>query len=116
MNTALPWGYRQGLKLRKDGFMGKKLTYTPNSRIRSAIRTIWLRSRERAAALRRDGYCCQKCHIKQSKAKGREVAVEVHHVHGIIWDDIIQLIRDRVLQSPDRLQTLCKSCHEKEGG
>lgn len=95
--------------------MGKKLEYTPNSRIRAAIRQVWLRSRERASALKRDKYTCQRCGVKQSMAKGREVKVQVHHLDGVDWDGIIQLIRDRVLQTPGRLQTLCEGCHNKEG-
>ena len=95
--------------------MGKRLPYTPNSRIRAVLRQMWLRSRERASTLKRDKYCCQKCGIKQSKAKGREVDVQVHHLDGIDWDGLIALIRERILQTPDKLQTLCKECHEKEG-
>jgi hypothetical protein len=32
--------------------MGKKLPYTPRSKVRAALRQLWLRSRERAAALK----------------------------------------------------------------
>ncbi len=95
--------------------MAKKRTdYTPNSAIRSAIRqNIWLRSRERATALKRSGYCCEDCGIKQSKAKGKEVKIEVHHVDGIDWDGLIDEIRKRLLPPPGRLQPLCKKCHER---
>ena len=35
--------------------MGKRLPYTPRSKIRNILRRyIWLRSRERAAALKRE--------------------------------------------------------------
>jgi len=47
-------------------------------------------------------------------AKGKEVKVVVHHKHGIDWDNIIQKIRELVLQTPDRLETLCVECHKKE--
>ena len=94
--------------------MGKKLPYTPNSRIRAALRKLWLRSRERAAALKRDKYTC-KCGKKQCMAKGREVYVEVHHIDGIDWDGVIALIRERLLQTPDKLETMCVECHKEEG-
>lgn len=93
--------------------MGKKLPYTPRSRIKSALRQLWLRSRERAAALKRDQYCCQKCGVKQSRAKGKEVYVEVHHLEGINWDNVCDLIRSVILHNPIRLQTLCRECHLK---
>jgi predicted HNH restriction endonuclease len=94
--------------------MGKRLPYTPNSRIKSALRQLWLRSRERAAALKRDGYTCQCCGIKQSRAKGREVYVEVHHAEGVLnWDHLYTAIRHWLLCNPEHLVTLCKDCHKK---
>lgn len=92
--------------------MGRKLSYTPNSQIKSALRKLWLRSRERAATLKRDKYTC-KCGSKQSKAKGKEIYVQVHHVDGIDWDGLCELIRERLLQPPEKLQTLCEKCHDK---
>jgi len=91
--------------------MGIRLPYTPNSKIKHALRIIWMRSRERAQALKNTGYCCSVCGIKQSVAKGREVKLDVHHLDGIAWDGLCQLIRDRLLQSPDRLTPLCDACH-----
>ena len=76
---------------------------------------MWVRSYERAEALKRDGYCCQECGIKQSKKKGSEVKVHVHHKEGIdVWDDIIEMISDKILCDPDKLQTLCVDCHYKK--
>ena len=95
--------------------MGKRLPHTPSSQIRTALRKLWLRSRERQAALKRDKYTCRKCQAKQSKAKGREVAVEVHHLDGITnWAEIEATIRMFLLVDPEDLRTLCKSCHDKE--
>lgn len=94
--------------------MGKKLEYTPNSKITVALRRLWLRSRERAKALKNAKYCCEDCGVKQSKAKGKEQKVEVHHKDGIDWSGIVQMIRERILQSPDRLQVLCPECHNKK--
>lgn len=94
--------------------MGKRLPYTPNSQIRSALRRLFLRSRERAAALKRDGYTCCKCGRKQSKAKGREISVEVHHISGVEWEGLFDDIRRRLLQDPKKMKTLCKECHDKE--
>jgi predicted HNH restriction endonuclease len=92
--------------------MGIKKPYTPSSRIRQALRLLWLRSRERAEALRNTGNCCSVCGVKASVAKGREVKLDVHHVDGCDWDGVIDMIRRRILQTPDRLAPLCKGCHD----
>jgi len=97
--------------------MGKRLPYTPRSIIKHAIRKIWLRSRERQAALKRDDYTCQRCGRKQSRAKGKEVMVHVHHTEGTqYWDKAVDSIYECILPSPDKLVTLCKGCHEKVHG
>ena len=72
-------------------------------------------SRERAAALKREQYTCQECHRKQSKRKGHEVALEVHHLHpdGINWEALIDLVYRRLLVDPEELAVLCKECHDK---
>jgi 5-methylcytosine-specific restriction endonuclease McrA len=93
----------------------KRQPNTPNSAIRSALRRLFLRSRERAAAIKRDQYTCQCCGVKQSKAKGREVSVEVHHVDGVTnWPALFEAVRLYLLCDPEKLQTLCKECHDKE--
>ena len=87
---------------------------TTRSEIKSALRMLWLRSKERSAALKRDGYACTECHVKQSKAKGKEQKVEVHHKNGINnWDEVIDMIKAKILCNPDDLQTLCPNCHER---
>ena len=93
--------------------MGKKLERTPRSRIKAAIRALWLRSRERAAAIKRDKYSCQHCGAKQSTAKGREQRIEVHHLNGIEWLKIVDYIYRHVLVDPKELETLCPECHRK---
>ena len=93
--------------------MAKKLPYTPNSRIRSALRVLWMRSRERAAAMRQTDYRCAYCGVKQSAAKGREVKLQVHHIDGVDWDGIFDQIRKRLLHDPSRLAPVCKACHER---
>jgi len=96
--------------------MGKRLPYTPRSQVRSAIRKLFLRSRERAAALKRDKYTCQTCGRKKSTAKGREFAVEVHHRQGIgNWDEAINAIYYHILCDPSGLETQCPECHDKKG-
>jgi 5-methylcytosine-specific restriction endonuclease McrA len=95
--------------------MGAKLPYTPKSQIKSALRKLWLRSRERSAALKRDGYTCQKCGAKQSRAKGEEVYVEVHHINGVTnWGALDEAVREYLLCNPDYLETLCRKCHKRE--
>ena len=94
--------------------MPKKSLNTPRSRVRSCLRQLWLRSRERAFALKRDGYSCRMCGVKQSKAKGREVSVEVHHKEGITnWEEVIDCIYKSILCNPEHLETLCGECHKK---
>jgi 5-methylcytosine-specific restriction endonuclease McrA len=95
--------------------LGKRLEYTPNSAIKAALRALWLRSRERAAAIKRDEYTCSRCGAKQSKAKGREVLVEVHHKEGVMnWNEIYRVIRQYLLCGPENMETLCKDCHKME--
>lgn len=92
--------------------MAKKQPNTPRSKVRAALRQLWLRSRERAAALKKTGYCCERCNVKQSKAKGREQKIEVHHVNEIDWDGVIDLIVERLLAG--ELEVLCPDCHDEE--
>jgi len=94
--------------------MSKRLEYTPNSKIVNHLRKMFLQSRERAKTLKNDNYTCQKCGKKQSRAKGKEVYVQVHHKKKIIWKDIIKYIRETLLVDPKYMETLCVDCHDKE--
>jgi 5-methylcytosine-specific restriction endonuclease McrA len=95
--------------------MGKKLNYTPNNKIKAALRQLWLRSRERAETIKRDKYTCVNCGRKQSKAKGKEFKVEVHHKKGILnWEEIYLVIRKNLLCNPEDQETLCKECHKSK--
>ena len=96
--------------------MGKKLPNTPRSRIRQALRSLWLRSRERAAALKRTGNTCEICGVKQSMAKGKEVKLEVHHKDGIDWEEMVSKVYETLLCDPSRLTPLCKKCHDEIHG
>ena len=100
--------------LKKGLKMGKRSPYSTNTAIKAALHRLWLRSRERSGRLKMDGYCCQKCGVKQSKAKGKEVSVNVHHIEGIRWKQIIEYIRQELLVKPEKLETLCKPCHKDE--
>jgi len=93
--------------------MGKKLPYTPNSKIRSALRVLWMRSRERSTALKNTDYCCSVCGVKQSGAKGREVRLAVHHLEHIDWEGLFNDIRRRLLHDPKMLAPVCKDCHKE---
>lgn len=93
--------------------MGKRLPYTPRSQVRASLRRLWLRSRERQAALHRDGYRCQHCHRKQSRAIGHELKVEVHHLNGIEWERAIDAVYEYLLCHPDKLITHCPQCHDE---
>jgi len=94
----------------------KKKPTTPRSRVKNAIRMVWLRSRERQAAIKREGNCCQECRRKGSVAKGKEVYIQVHHTDGIDWEGIVDLIFERVLVAPEKMTVLCKECHDKRHG
>ena len=95
--------------------MGKKLPHTPKSQVRSALRRLFLRSRERAKAMKDAGYTCSRCGRKQSKAKGREVAVECHHRQGVgNWSAVIELVMAELLCSPEKMEILCSECHRGE--
>ena len=94
--------------------MGKKSERTTRSQIKEALRRLSLRSRERAAALKRDNYTCQRCGRKQSRAKGSEIYVECHHRNGVNWPVLVDCIYEMLLCHPDDLITLCKECHRKE--
>ncbi len=92
--------------------MGKRLPHTPRSKVRAALQQLWLRSRERAAALKTAGYRCEECGAKQSAAKGRVVALEVHHMNGVEWEQVIDYVYRHLLCNPADLEVLCKACHE----
>jgi len=87
---------------------------TPRSRVKDALRRLWLRSRERASAIKRDNYSCQTCGVKQSRAKGKEVYVECHHLDGVEWEFLIDEVFRVLLVNPERLETLCRDCHGVE--
>lgn len=87
---------------------------TPISKIKNPLRLLWLYSRERREALKMQNNTCQKCGAKASVAKGKEQKVEVHHIEGIdVWKQIVLLIRDKLLCSPEKLMVVCKECHAK---
>jgi predicted HNH restriction endonuclease len=92
----------------------KKKAGTPRSRVRSCLRKLWMTSRERAATLRRDSYTCRVCGRKQSKAKGQEFDVQVHHVDGVgNWEQVIDLVYEELLCGPDKMIVVCKKCHQE---
>ena len=92
----------------------KKKPITPNSQITNVIRKLWLFSRERRERLRLDDSTCWTCRRKGSKASGREVAVEVHHIEPVQMKKILEVIRRELLVGPEKLATYCKECHKAE--
>jgi hypothetical protein len=94
--------------------MGRKSPRTTRSQIRSALRRLFLRSRERAACIKAAQYTCAKCGAKQSRAKGREVFVEVHHKAGVLnWNQLIDLMYMELLCEPEKMECLCVGCHDE---
>jgi 5-methylcytosine-specific restriction endonuclease McrA len=95
--------------------MAKKLQHTPNSKITSMLRRLFLWSREHQIALKRDKYTCQECNVK--KTSKNKLKLNVHHILGHInWDLIIKIIREELLVEPELLLTLCVDCHKKRHG
>lgn len=95
--------------------MGRRLLTTPRSRVRAMLSQIFLRSRERAAAVKRESGCCQRCKAKgrpKATRNGPQVSLQVHHLDGGGIDEIMDLIFTRLLCSPDRLKVLCAPCHD----
>jgi len=89
-------------------------TFTPDSRIKSALRALWLRSKERQSGLKLGCRMCKDCGVKMSVAKGREVKIEVHHTDGVLnWAEIYTAVRKNLLCDPAKLECLCKSCHKE---
>jgi len=84
--------------------------------ITQALRRVWLRCKERAFTLKREKYCCEECGRKQSKAKGKEVRIHVHHKKPPNWERIRSVIREELLHPPNYLKVLCKECHDKVHG
>ena len=92
--------------------MGRRKESTPRSRVKNALRQLWLRSRERAKVIKDHKNTCIRCGRKGSVAKGREVKIQVHHDPPINWDGIVDLILERLLNAPQ--YPLCKECHKEE--
>jgi len=92
--------------------MTRRLPTTPRSKVRQSLRQLSLRSRERQAALKAAGYCCESCGVKRSVAKGREVKVEAHHRNGIDWEALIDLVYERLLVPSEQWACLCEDCHK----
>ena len=82
--------------------MGKKVSYTPNNRIRSSLYRLFLTSRERNRCMKK-GVVCVKC--------GSTEQLQSHHIRGIDWDRIINVIREELLT--DDIEPLCKDCHDE---
>lgn len=86
---------------------------TSRARIKGELRRLFLKSVERSEAIKRDKYTCQHCKRKQTTKKGHELKVQVHHLEPIVWDEILDLIQDRLLCDSNKLQTLCVDCHDR---
>ena len=93
---------------------------TSHAMIKAALRRyVWLRSPERSAALRSTHNHCEDCDSRFTRAKGKEVLPNVHHLqpiekqthNGITYADAIEVIRHILTPDPSRLAALCKGCH-----
>lgn len=84
---------------------------TLRSRIKGELRRLFVKSNERSEAMKREHYTCQICKRKQTTKKGCELKVECHHVNGINWDKLIDVIQSMLLCDASELQVLCVDCH-----
>jgi 5-methylcytosine-specific restriction endonuclease McrA len=84
--------------------MRKNMLKTPRSRITSALRRLWLYSRERAYAVKQ-GRRCSMC--------GSKDKLEVHHVKPADMDRIVDTIYEELLIGSEGLNVLCRTCHRK---
>ena len=80
--------------------------------IRNLRKYVWLRSKERSEKLKEYNYCCAKCKIKQTRRKGKEVVIDVHHIKLINWDRILKVLYEELLHT--NTIPLCPSCHKRE--
>lgn len=104
-------------KTRKTKAKSRKLATTPRGKVRAMLSQIFLRSRERTAALKAAGNRCSACDTKfrhKATRNGPECKAQVHHLDGGGIDVVTDLIFTRLLCAPDRLQPLCAPCHEAE--
>ena len=90
-----------------------KLETTPRSKVKGALRQLWMRSRERNQAIKNAGRCCQVCGKKASQAKGREVVLNAHHIFGINWEKLVDLVFERLIRPPEEYEIVCVECHTK---
>ena len=94
--------------------MGKKVPWTPASRITAALRMLSLRSRERAAALKLADKRCAVCGTKATAKKAAPVKVEAHHMRQPDWARVHNVIREELLQFPTDYLVLCRPCHAEK--
>jgi hypothetical protein len=90
----------------------KDTTTTPRSTIKGTLQRLFVRSRERSTAMKRTGYTCDECGLKQSTAKGREVKLCVHHMDLAKLNELTDKVYEWLLHRPERLQPLCKEHHD----
>lgn len=94
----------------------RKKPTTPRSRVKSVLGRVFLYSRERAAAVKRAAGHCERCG-RPIDARGiTGDRPEVHHLDGLSWGTILDVIFDRLLCDVSRLLVVCKRCHLEAHG
>ena len=78
---------------------------TKRSFVYAAIRKVWLYSKERQHALKAENHQCEECNSKDN--------IHVHHKDGTSLKEVVDLIYERLLVHPDRLEVLCEDCHKE---
>lgn len=78
----------------------------------SALRMIWLRSQERGDAIRSTDRRCVSCGVRESKAKGKEAKITVHHVKRPDWERIVRVIKEELFSDIQWLWPICPDCHD----
>lgn len=92
--------------------VSRKKPNTPRGRVKSVLRRLFFKSRERSAAIRREKGCCERCGA--SPKLDKEVKIEVHHKKGVKWEQMLNMLYKELLCNPEELEVLCSKCHEIE--
>lgn len=98
-------------KVTKKKRVSRKKPNTPRSKVKSVLGKVFLYSRERRAAIKRAAGKCERCGdpIDERGIKGTKP--EVHHLDGLSWGAILDVIFERLLCDVSRLLVLCRRCH-----
>lgn len=103
----------KGLALLKKKKVSRKKPSTPRSLVKASLGRIFLFSRERRAAIKRAAGKCERCGDPVDVRGIKGPRPEVHHLDGLSWGAILDVVFDRLLCDVSRLLVVCKKCHDE---